>query len=277
VHIVVPRLPLDDALILPTGPDDRVFFVIPWGDRSLIGTTDTPFDGDPDSVAVSPADIDYLLSAAARYLPAQPISRDAISFAYAGLRPLIAPTSERVSAGAISRRHAVFESKPAFLTLLGGKYTTYRHMAEHAVDRLVALPGRGKPRSPTKKAPFFRQTYPARPVMTDRLDLYRYLQGVYGPRAGEALDFIGSDDRYTKPVVESSPVLIGQLAFALAREEARTLRDLVERRTRLVWQPDFGTKEAHAAIDLIAPLLGDGIGRAREEADALASAELWRP
>jgi glycerol-3-phosphate dehydrogenase len=181
-----------------------------------------------------------------------------------------------VSTGAISRRHAVFESKPAFLTLLGGKYTTYRHMAEHAVDRLVPLLGRGKPRSPTKKAPFFRQGYPSKPVMTDRLDLYRSLQGVYGPRAGEAFDFIAPAERYAEPVVESSPVLIGQLAFALAREEARTLRDLVERRTRLVWQPDFGPKEAHAAIDLIAPLLGDGIGRAREEADALGEAPAWR-
>jgi glycerol-3-phosphate dehydrogenase len=276
VHVVVPRLPLQDALILPTGPDDRVFFVIPWGDRSLVGTTDTPFDGDPDGVEVSPADVAYLVDAAARYLPEQPLSGDVVSFAYAGLRPLIAPAKGGVSAGAISRRHAVFESPPAFLTLLGGKYTTYRHMAEHAVDRLVALLGRSKAPCVTKKAPFFRQSYPSKPVMTDRLDLYRYLQGVYGPRAGEAFDFIVADERYSRPVVGSSPVLVGQLAFALAREEARTLGDLIERRTRLTWQPEFGPKEAHAALEVIAPLLSGGIAQARKEAEALAAPAAWQ-
>ncbi|HXH23498.1 MAG TPA: glycerol-3-phosphate dehydrogenase/oxidase [Dehalococcoidia bacterium] len=275
-HIVVPRLPLDDALILPTGPDDRVFFVIPWADRSLVGTTDTPFDGDPDAVEPTSEDVDYLLSAAARYLPHSGLSKESISFAYAGLRPLIAPDKPGVDAGAISRRHRVFVTPPAFVTLLGGKYTTYRHMAAEAVDRLLRVLGRPHVPSPTRKAPFFRETYPATPVMTDRLDLYRYLQGVYGPRAGEAFDFIAADERYTRRVVESSPVLAGQLAFALVREEARTLEDLVQRRTRLVWQPDFGPREAHAVLDVLAPLLGGRAAALREEADRLSHAPAWR-
>ena len=276
VHIVVPRMPLEDALILPTGPDDRVFFVIPWGDRSLIGTTDTPYDGDPDDLDVSPPDLDYLLTAAGRYLPGQPLTRESISHAFAGLRPLVAPPRPGVEAGAISRRHHVYTSAPAFLTLLGGKYTTYRRMAEETVDRLLAALGRPRQRSATRKAPFFRESYPARPVMTDRLDLYRYLRGVYGPRAGHAFDFVTSDSHYGRPVVESSRVLLGQLAYALAHEHAVSLDDLLHRRTRLIWQPDLTPPEAHAVIDALAPLFGGRLAQARTEADALGETPPWR-
>ncbi len=276
VHIIVPRLPLDDALILPVGPDDRVFFVIPWGDRTLVGTTDTPYDGDPDKVDVEAAEVDYLVAAAAKYLPGQPLSRDSISYAFAGLRPLVAPSRPAVSSGAISRRHHIFASPPAFITLLGGKYTTYRRMAEQTVDRLIKVLGRARTPSPTKKAKFFRESYPSRPVMTDRLDLYRYLRQTYGPRAGHACDFMTGDERWLRPALASSPVLLGQLAYALVHEEALTLSDLLCRRTRLIWQPDLTPNAAHAMVESLEPLFGGRTAKAHVEADRLAEKPAWQ-
>lgn len=275
-HIVVPRLPLEDALVLSSGPDGRVFFVIPWGDRSLIGTTDTPYAGDPDRVEVAAEDVAYLLAAAARYLPGRPLTRESISHAFAALRPLVAPRRAGLPAGAISRRHQVFVSPPAFITLAGGKFTTYRRMAEATVDRLLRCLGRPPSPSPTRKASFFKESYPSTTVMSDRLDLYRHLQKSYGPRAGEAYDYITAQPRFLRPALDSSPVLLGQLAFALEREDARTLDDLVSRRTRLIWQPDLTPAAAHAWVDELAPLFADRLEIVRAEADALAGKPAWR-
>ncbi len=274
-HIVVPRLPLEDALILPTGPDERVFFVIPWDDRSLIGTTDTKYAGDPGRVEVTAEDVNYLLEHARRYLPGQPLTRESVSYAFAGLRPLVAPPRPDVPAGAISRRHHVFVSPPAFVTLLGGKYTTYRRMAEETVDRTLKALGRGHVRSRTKRAPFFATTRPSEPLPPDDAALFAYLQGVYGPRAGQAYDFMAADRRLFEPVLDSSPVLVGQLAFALAHEDAHSLQDLLARRTRLLWQPDLTPKAAHAALDVLERILGERAPSVRAEADALNEKPPW--
>jgi glycerol-3-phosphate dehydrogenase len=276
VHVVVPRLPLDDALVLPVGPDGRIFFVIPWGTHSLIGTTDTPYDGPPDAVDVEAADVDYLLAAAARYLPGRPLTREAVSYAFAGLRPLIAPPRPGVAAGAISRRHRVFEDGAGFLSLLGGKFTTYRRMAEQATDRLERALGRPHRRSLTRDAAFFPESVPAAAPRLQE-DLFARLRRRYGPRSGQVLDCVTSRPEYQRPVVDApeSP-LLGELAFALEHEHARTLADLLHRRTRLLWEPALTPSVAHAALDVLAPLFGDGLARAREEADALGEAPAWR-
>jgi glycerol-3-phosphate dehydrogenase len=275
VHIVVPRLPLRDALILPTGPDDRVFFVIPWNDHSLIGTTDTRYDGDPDCVEVSSEDIDYLVEAARRYLPGQPLERSAIIHAFAGLRPLVAPPRPDLPAGAISRRHHIYFEPPGFISLLGGKFTTYRKMAEEAVDRLMTALGRTPGRSPTRKAPFFRESYPRKVVMTDRLDLYRAMQALYGPRAGIVMDHLDEAPGRRLRAIDAAPVLQGQLSFALEQEQALTLNDLLYRRTHLIWHEGMTATEAHRLIDAMAPAFEDCMEIVRAEADALAQKPSW--
>jgi glycerol-3-phosphate dehydrogenase len=276
VHIVVPRLPLDDALVLPVGPDGRIFFVIPWGPHSLIGTTDTPYDGPPEAVDVEVADVEYLLAAAARYLPGQPLSREAIAYAFAGLRPLIAPPKPGVAAGAISRRHRVFEDAPGFLALLGGKFTTYRRMAEQATDRLSRSLGFRHARSRTRNAAFFPESVPAA-LSPGQEALFARLKQRYGPRAGLVLDCVTSRPEYLRRVVDAteSP-LLGELAFALEHEHALTLADLLQRRTRLVWEPALTPSAAHAALDVLAPLFGDALAGARAEADALGEPPAWR-
>jgi glycerol-3-phosphate dehydrogenase len=110
--------------------------------------------------------------------------------------------------------------------------------------------------------------------MTDRLDLYRTLQAFYGPRSGQAFDFITSDERYQRPVLDSSPVLLGQLAYALAHEDALTLEDLLYRRTRLVWQPDLTAEAAQEIVSRLESYFPDRLEHGR--ADALREPPAWR-
>jgi glycerol-3-phosphate dehydrogenase len=268
VHIVVPRLPLEDALILGNPDDGRTFFVIPWEDRSLIGTTDTRYEGDPSAVKVEDADIDYLLAAARRYLEGPAIERASISYSFAGLRPLVAPRKPGLSEGRISRRHLLHVSPPAFLTLIGGKYTTFRRMAEQATDRLIEDLGRPKVRCATRTTPYFADAVPSiRPGAADTL--WEHLRASYGPRAAEVYDFCRSDERLQRRVVDSSPVVLGQLAYALLYEDAVSLADLVLRRTRLCWQPDFDAAAARRTVEALAPYFIAGIEGAMVEAEGL--------
>ena len=123
-----------------------MLFVIPWGDRWIVGTTDTPWQLDRDHPAASSADIGYLLDQVNRVL-VRPVTADQILGVYAGLRPLLAGESDETSR--LSREHAVVTPVPGLVLVAGGKYTTYRVMAEDAVDAAVAgLPGRARRRGP---------------------------------------------------------------------------------------------------------------------------------
>lgn len=271
VHFVVPRVPLEDALILGNPDDGRTFFVIPWVDRSLIGTTDTRYAGDPSSVAVEPEDIDYLLAASRRYLEGVDVRRESISYAFAGLRPLVAPKREGVAEGKISRRHLITVVEPAFITLIGGKYTTFRRMAEQTTDRLLKVLGRKRVRSSTARTPYFTQVAP-QTLADEEEPLWSHLKSSYGPRAGEVYDLCSSDDLLRQRVVESSPVVLGQLAYAIVAEKAVSLSDLIERRTRLCWQPDLDAAAARRAVEALAPYFGNGVDGAMQEAEAIDEA-----
>ncbi len=269
VHIVVPRIPLADALILTNGEDGRVFFVIPWDDRSLIGTTDTRYQGDPGRVEVEPEDIDYLLAAARRFIPEAPITRESISYAFAGLRPLVAPPRPDLAEGRIRRRHRIIVSPPGLVTLIGGKYTTFRRMAEQTVNRLFRVLGRRHIPSVTRRLPFFPETMVrgSQPEAGD--ELWQHLQASYGPRAGDVYGFCAPDERLRRRVVDSSPVRLGQLAYALRSERAFTLEDLLFRRSHLCWQPDLDSRAAARAVETLATYFPFGADGARTEAEAL--------
>ncbi len=269
VHLVVPRLPLEDALILPDAADGRPFFVIPWGRHSLIGTTDTRFEGDPATVAVEQDDVDYLLRAAERYLPDSGLSAADVSFAYAGVRPLVAPSRADLPEGRISRRHRIAVREPGLVTLVGGKFTTYRRMAEETTDRVVRLLG-ARRRGTTRGAPFFAESPPSTGPDGDDA-LWTHLRSTYGPRAGEVYDLCLSDEHFRRPVVESSPVVLGQLAFGLLAEGALSLDDLVFRRTRLAWEREVTPAVGHRIVDALEKLFPEGTDLSRRQADALGA------
>ena len=154
VHAVVDRsrLPIDQAVVLPDG--GRILFVIPWGDRVILGTTDTDFEGDPATVRVEASDVAAILAVVNRGFPAARLGPDDVVSTWAGVRPLIAPRRDRPGAPSdTSRQHQIRESRPRWFDVAGGKLTTYRLMAEQAVDRVGRSLGRRLPRSRTAVEP----------------------------------------------------------------------------------------------------------------------------
>jgi len=140
VHLVIDRsrLNVPDAVVMTDGP--RILFAIPWGERVILGTTDTDYGGALDDVRASPEDVDEVLSVVNRAFPPAEITRDDVLSTWAGLRPLIADPGGQPSD--ISRRHEIRMPQPGWLDVAGGKLTTYRHIAQQAVDRLVQHLGR---------------------------------------------------------------------------------------------------------------------------------------
>ncbi len=234
VHLVLPRafLPGDSAIMVPHTDDGRVLFAIPWHDRALIGTTDTPIDTPIDALDLEPRalaeEVDFLLAHAARYLTKDPTRADVLSV-FAGIRPLVANVSEQGEKGGkgdtakISREHTLTVSESGLLTIAGGKWTTYRKMAEDAVDHAAML-GDLEPRD----------------CVTRQLNIHGYHR--HAERFG-ALELYGADAPEVGAVVESAPELSeplhprlrasrGEVLWAVRREMARTVDDVLARRTR---------------------------------------------
>lgn len=144
VHLIVPKMSSATAILLRTPQDGRVFFVMPWGDYHLIGTTDTFYRGDPDDLAVTVEDRAYLLEAFNVFFPEQPLTHSDIISSFAGLRPLVAPAKDK-EASDIDREHVVQVSDGGLITVLGGKFTTHRLIAENVVDVVMKRLGISSP------------------------------------------------------------------------------------------------------------------------------------
>jgi glycerol-3-phosphate dehydrogenase len=157
-----------------------------------------------------------------------------VLYSFAGLRPLVAPGEAR-SEGKISRRHLVLRDPPGVLTIVGGKFTTFRKVAEDAVDALLEELGEGRRPAMTKVTPYLRSHAPATDARSDP-DLWHSLEERYGPRAGSVLDLCSSDPLLAQRIIDTSPVRLGEFVYAAQYEKMRTVADFVERRTHLAWQ-----------------------------------------
>ena len=154
VHLVIDRarLAVNSAVVLTE--DARILFVIPWGERVILGTTDTDYKGDPAAVRTENADVRYILDVVNRGFPGAGINPGDVIATWAGVRPLIAPRRERAGAPSeVSRRHEIRMAKPGWFDVAGGKLTTYRLMAEQAVDRIGEYLGAKLPDSQTATTP----------------------------------------------------------------------------------------------------------------------------
>ena len=152
IHLVYPSLGLRHALVFSSERDGRIFFLIPWKGQTLIGTTDTDYEGDPGKAEATPEEIDYLIEGANRCLPSLQLRKERVISTFAGVRPLIA--SEKKDPWAISRRHLIHEDPNGLISVVGGKFTTFRKIAEEVVDRLAArFPGRRLARCVTAGQP----------------------------------------------------------------------------------------------------------------------------
>ena len=235
VHIVYRGEISPSAFLLQSRQDKRIFFVIPFKGNSLIGTTDTDYHQSPDSVKVEEADIQYLLQEAGRVFPNINFDRSKIITTFAGLRPLVA---DKGDPSRISRKHAIESNSSGIYFVMGGKYTTYRAIAEEAVIKAMpqlaskmpyggqyALYGSGGSNEELK-------------ILSQRfevpLDLVRYLQGIYGSRFGDVLNIARGNDQLKEKICSCSPAIAAQVIYAREVEMAQTPEDVMERRLGLV-------------------------------------------
>jgi len=283
IHLVVPRdrIIADSGLILRTA--SSVLFVIPWGRHWIIGTTDTDWDLDLAHPAASRTDIDYLLDQVNRVLR-HPLSPEDVEGVYAGLRPLLSGESDATST--LSREHAVATTAPGLVTIAGGKYTTYRVMAEDAVDLASrALPGR-VPESVTDRTPLLGATgyFALRNrrhelAASSGLHVVRieHLLGRFGALTEELLAMVAEDQTLGAPIPGAEDHLKVEAVYAASHEGALHLDDVLTRRTRISIETfDRGLAAAPEVARLMAPVLGwdqDRIDREVEHYAARVAAE----
>jgi len=220
-HVVLPRafLPTDHALLIPETPDGRVLFAIPWHGHTVVGTTDVPIPVAPADPAATDAEIDFILETAGRYLAKEPTRADVLA-TFAGVRPLV--KGGAANTAALARDHLIRTDPPGLVTITGGKWTTYRAMAEECVDVAARLAG-----------------LPRRPCPTAELRLH----GAADVDSSDEFDGYGSDAAAVRAIVRSDaalserlhpdlPYRAGEVLWAARHEMARTADDVLYRRLR---------------------------------------------
>jgi glycerol-3-phosphate dehydrogenase len=250
-HVVVDRdfFPSDTALIIPKTSDGRVLFAVPWMGRVILGTTDTPQDDLPLDPRPTRDDIDFILNTAGKYLAKRP-GRDDIKSTWAGLRPLVKHVHEHDSdTKRLSREHTILVSPRGLVTVTGGKWTTYRAMAEDVLDacfragllpprpggvtrhlRLAGAPAAGTPTRPLSSPPGLH---------------------LYGADAPTVAELPGSDREVLPGLTEA------MIRFAARHEMARSVEDVLARRSRWLF---IDAKAAAGAAEVVAAILRDELG-----------------
>ena len=270
IHLVVPRdrIHSDTGIILRT--ESSVLFVIPWPSvrnprHWLIGTTDTDWELDLAHPAASAADISYLLAQVNTALRT-PLTPDDVEGVYAGLRPLLHGEDESTSQ--LSREHVVGQSVAGLITIAGGKYTTYRVMAEDAVDLVARNLDRRVPRSVTRQVPVvgavgWEALWNQRHELAREAGLHpvriEHLLRRHGSLTPEVLDLLVDDRRLAEPLPGADDYLLAEVVYAASHEGALHLDDVLTRRTRAsieAW--DRGVEAAQVVAELLAPVLGWG-------------------
>lgn len=274
VHLVVPRdrIPMDTGLITRT--ERSVLFIIPWGRHWLVGTTDTPWDDAPDEPVADHADIDYLLDQANAVLRT-PLTYEDVEGVYAGLRPLL--SGDLDDTAKLSREHAVAEPVPGLVVVTGGKFTTYRVMAQDAIDVVAeglddAVPASVTGRLPILGADGFEVLWNERRRLAARSGLHvarvEHLLRRYGSCAREVLDLIADDPALGEPIAGAGDYLAAEAVYAVTHEGALDLEDVLARRLRVsIEEWDGGlAAAAHVAALIAAPLgwSGADVGEAIE-------------
>ena len=238
-HIIVGRFDgaPSDAFYVEAAADGRPFFIIPWYDQYLIGTTDIRYDGDLDRIRASDAEVDYLIDETNRVFPGARLSRDDIHYAYAGVRPL--PFKQEGPESAITRRHIIKRNTDiadGLVSIVGGKLTTYRSLAEQAVDKIGKILRRRLPACRTrdtrlpgafgldKARTALEKTAVLSPEGVDRLI------DVYGGRASGIAALCEAEPALAWALDDKRRILAAEVRFAMQEEFAATLTDVVFRR-----------------------------------------------
>jgi glycerol-3-phosphate dehydrogenase len=285
VHIVVPRerLAVESAVVLQHPADRRVLFALPFHERTVLGTTDTDFDGDPGQVRTTDEDVRYLLEAARHYFPSAHLRADDVIATWAGVRPLIASDSDDPSA--VSREERIEALQDGVVAVAGGKLTTYRRIAAACLDAVApAIMEAGGP-LPRRPAPEEKGPLPGavgleteeklerlRGELIRRVgdrEVARQLSHSYGVRAREVLELVERRPTLAERIVPELPLVWAQVVFAARAELALTLADVMIRRTQLCYRDRRqGLDAVERASELLAEELGwDAAERARQIQD----------
>jgi glycerol-3-phosphate dehydrogenase len=271
------RLELGDAACVVPAGEDRTILALPWYGRALIGTTDRDFEGDIAHPRPPAEDISYLLDAVNEFFGVELTAGD-VTGAYAGVRPLISTGDPRKSVD-ISRVAELYETSSGLVTITGGKLTTWRPMAKQVVDRLVEREDRQAPcrtaEIPLGMAPGEGDLAP--PDVLSEADLpegYGELLGFrYGHAARRVLALAGERPHLAEPIVEGEPDLRAEAAIAARLEQARSVADVLLRRTRLGLLAATALRTAESVLP-VALAMGEELGWSESRARAEAAAWL---
>jgi glycerol-3-phosphate dehydrogenase len=222
IHLVLDKkfFPGEDALMIPKTSDGRVLFIVPWHDRLLVGTTDTPVQNTSLEPVALEAEIEFILRTATAYLTLTPKRKDVLSV-FAGLRPLAASKEKGIATKEISRSHKIMISPSKLFTIIGGKWTTYRKMGEDMIDKVEKESG-------------WKQTI----TTTGSLHIHGFTER---ENSGDPLYYYGSDKASVNKIIQETGdtwiskklnVHKAQVLWAIREEMARTTEDVLSRRTR---------------------------------------------
>jgi len=272
-HLLLDRADVstgEAACIVPAG-EGRAIFALPWYGRTLVGTTDNDYDGDIEHPRPAAEDIAYLLDAVNAFFGTSASDSDLVG-AYAGVRPLISTGDPRKSVD-ISRRAELYETSSGMLTITGGKLTTWRRMAKQTVDRLVEREGREAP-CHTAELPLGMEARPADLEAPEGVgeEAVAQLAFRYGHAARKVLDLAREDPGLAAPIVAGRPDLLAEAVIAARYEQARSVADLLLRRTRLGLLAAPQLRDAEA-VRPVAEALGGALGWSRRQVKR--EAEAW--
>lgn len=250
IHLVFDRrfLPSEAALMVPHTRDGRVLFAIPWHGHTLVGTTDTPIEKPSLEPRALDEEIEFILATARDFLTTPPTCADVLSV-FAGIRPLVKPRQGGKQSSAVSRDHTIHIDPCGLITITGGKWTTYRHMAEDVINHAIR-----------------EGELAEKPCVTQSLPIYGYdenaaahgMLSLYGTDAAGILRLIAADATLARPLSPALPYLAAEVIWAARHEMARSVEDVLARRTRSLF---LNASAASESAPLVAALLASELQR----------------
>ena len=271
-----------DVVYYESQTDGRLVLVIPWMGRYMIGTTDRLFEQNPDEARCDKDEIKYLLTEANTLMPDAKLKLKDVIYTYSGVRPL--PYTPGLSEWKIPRSHIVHDHAktgyPGLHSIVGGKLTTYRQLAEDSVDLAVKQLGRGKSKPVSKNSKFpgaqtddfaaFTKSFNADKVV--QADSAERLLKIFGTRAEDILNLIRKDSKLGERFDPKSAAVAAELIFAVDSEYAQTLADVFARRNLLAFEPGHGLQGAKRAAEILGAHLGWNLKQQKEQ---LAGYDKW--
>ncbi|KAA3621645.1 MAG: glycerol-3-phosphate dehydrogenase/oxidase [Flavobacterium sp.] len=251
IHLVLDRsfLESDKAIMIPKTSDGRVLFVIPWHDKVIAGTTDTLIKKPKIEPVAQETEIDFILETINTYLAKNASRRDVLSV-FSGLRPLAKPRGHNVKTKEVSRRHKIIISGN-LLSIVGGKWTTYRKMAEDVVDNVIKTYRFPNSMSVTREVSIHGNISPGKALRHDHLF-------IYGSEVDSYLQFEGSKPEYKDKIHPEYPYTVGQVVWSIRYEMARTVEDFLARRIRLLL---LDARAAMASSKKVSEIMAEELGK----------------